>query len=468
MPAGADGHRVVVVGCGFGGLYTIRALRDARVSITVVDRRNHHLFQPLLYQMATGILSAGDIAPPIRHILRRRRNVRVLLGDVVDIDVNTRHVVLETLGRRTTVPYDSLIVATGSQQSYFGNDRFAREAPGLKSLDDALELRGRIFGALELASLEPDPDKRRAWLTFVTVGAGATGVEMAGQIAELTSRSLDQNFGTYSPAQVRVIVLDAAPRALAAFPESLARKAVADLEKMGVEVHLGVKVTDVDAYGLTTDSLDPTLRRIEARTKIWAAGVEASPLGRLLAERTGVGLDRVGRVKVEPDLTLPGHPEIFVIGDLATLNDLPGVAEVAMQGGWHVARTIRARLEGHAATRRFRYHDLGSMATVSRFRAIATVGPLRVSGTPAWLIWMFVHLAFLTGFKNRFAVLASWFIAFLGRARPQRAITPQQVFGRQALADRSRTPDVPSAPSGNTTGSPVALTPGAHPDVRGS
>jgi NADH:quinone reductase (non-electrogenic) len=427
-------HRVAVVGCGFGGLYAVKALRRADADVTVIDRTNHHLFQPLLYQMATGILSEGDIAPPIRDILRRQRNADVILGEVVGVDTDTRRLIVETLGQRSFIRYDSLIIAAGAGQSYFGHEKFARDAPGMKTIDDALELRGRIFGAFELASLEPDPVLRRDWLTFVVVGAGATGVEMAGQIAELAHRALRRNFRRIDPESARVVLLDALPRALGAFPESLARRSVEQLRKMGVEVHLGIKVTNVDASGVETDASDPALRRIGAITKIWAAGVEASPLAKLVADATGASVDRSGRVQVRPDCTLPGHPEIFVVGDMMSLDELPGVAEVAMQSGRHAAKTIRRRLGGDMTEQLFRYHDLGTMATISRFRAIAAVGPVRASGFIGWLMWLFVHLMFLTGFKNRIAVLFNWLIAFIGRGRPQRAITAQQVFARQALA----------------------------------
>ncbi len=341
---------------------------------------------------------------------------------------------VRSIARRFEVGYDSLILATGAQQSYFGHPGFAADAPGMKSIDDALEVRGRIFGAFEMATLEPDPEVRQRWLTFVVVGAGPTGVEMAGQIAELSRRSLHRNFRKIDPASARVVLLDALPRALSAFPESLARRSVRDLEKLGVEVHLGAMVTSVDATGIETSSSEPGLQRIGAMTKIWAAGVEASPLGRLVAEATGASVDRAGRVQVRPDCALPGHPEIFVVGDMMSLDQLPGVAEVAMQSGRHAAKTIRRRLQGDTTERPFRYHDYGSMATISRFRAIAALGPIRASGFTGWLMWLFVHLMFLTGFKNRLAVLFNWLIAFIGRGRPQRAITAQQVFARQALA----------------------------------
>jgi NADH dehydrogenase len=426
-------HRVAIVGGGFGGLFAARALRRAEVEVTVVDRTNHHLFQPLLYQVATGILSEGEVAPPIRDILRRQSNARVLLGEVVDIDVASRMLVVDTLDRRTAVPYDSLIVAAGASQSYFGHPEFAVDAPGMKTIDHALELRGRIFGAFEMAEQESDPAARRRWLTFVVVGAGPTGVELAGQLAELSRRSLHRNFRHIDPADARVLLLDAGPTILPAFPQALRERAARDLRAIGIEIHTGAAVTHVDELGLETSSPDPALRRIAAATKIWAAGVQASPLGRLLAEKTGAEADRAGRVKVEPDLTLAGHPEIFVVGDLMSLDGLPGVAQVAIQSGRHAALAITRRLAGDTTPRPFRYRDLGTMATISRFRALAAVGPVRSAGFAAWLLWLVVHVVGLTGFKNRVAALFNWLVAFLGRGRPQRVITAQQVFARHAL-----------------------------------
>jgi NADH dehydrogenase len=430
-------HRVVIVGAGFAGLFAAKELRRADVEVTVIDRTNHHLFQPLLYQMATGILAAGDIAPPIRDILRGQRNATVILGEVVGIDLEARGLVVNTLGRRSEVPYDSLIIATGAQQSYFGHPEFAQYAPGMKTIDDALELRGRIFGAFELAECEPDPEVRRAWLTFVVVGAGPTGVELAGQIAELAHRSLRGNFRRINPADARVVLLDAAPTVLPPFPESLQRRAAHDLERCGVEIHLGAMVTAVDELGLDTSSDDPRVKRIEAITKIWAAGVQGSPLGRIVAEAAGAGVDRAGRVQVQPDLTLPGYPDVFVVGDLMSLSGLPGVAQVAIQSGRYAAKTIVLRLGGDTRERPFRYRDKGTLATISRFRAVASVGRVRVSGFPAWLLWLAVHLSALTGFKNRVAVLFNWTVAFLGRGRQQRAITTQQVFARQSLESQA-------------------------------
>ncbi|HEX2832668.1 MAG TPA: efflux RND transporter periplasmic adaptor subunit [Thermoanaerobaculia bacterium] len=426
-------HRVAIIGAGFGGLFAAKKLRDSDVDITIIDRTNHHLFQPLLYQVATGILSEGDIAPPIRDVLRHQLNARVLLGEVRDIDVEARRLVLHALDREIEVAYDSLIVAAGAGQSYFGRPEFAAHAPGMKTIDHALELRGRIFGAFEMAEHECDAVARRRWLTFVVIGGGPTGVELAGQLAELSRGALQRNFRRIDPAEARVIVLDGGPSILSTFPQPLRERALRDLSGLGVEIHTGTVVTQVDERGVETNSDDPALRRIEAATKIWAAGVEASPLGRLVAVKTGAEVDRAGRVKVEPDLTVAGHPEIFVIGDLMSLDGLPGVAQVAIQSGRHAAATIARRLSGDASSRPFRYCDVGTLATISRFRAVAALRGVHAGGLGAWVLWLAVHVVWLTGFKNRLGVLFHWLVAFLGRGRPQRVITEQQVFARQAL-----------------------------------
>jgi NADH dehydrogenase len=424
-------HRVVIVGAGFGGLNAAKALRRADVEVTVIDRTNHHLFQPLLYQMATGILSEGDIAQPIRELLARQRNTSVMLGEVQAIDLEERRLTVDTLGLHSDVSYDSLILATGVNQSYFGHPEYERHAPGMKTIDHALELRGRIFGAFDMAEREPDPELRKVWMTFVVVGAGPTGVELAGQIAELSHASLKRNYRRIDPREARVVLLDAAPRILGPFPESLQSRAARTLEKIGVEIHLDAMVTGVDERGIDTSSEDPSLRRIDAATKVWAAGVEASPLGRTVAQAAGADVDRAGRVQVNPDCTLPGHPEIFVIGDAMSLDGLPGLAQPAIQSGRHAAGTIIRRLKGDTTDGPFRYRDKGTMATVSRFEAIANVGKIRVSGFTGWAMWLAVHLLAITGFKKRVAVLTSWTLAFLSPGRPQRAITTQQVFARQ-------------------------------------
>ena len=426
-------HRVVVIGSGFGGLFATKALRRADVDVTLIDRTTFHLFQPLLYQVATGILSEGEIAPPTRDILRRQPNARVVLGTVKTIDVAARTVTSRILDKTTVTPYDSLIVAAGAGQSYFGNDRFAQFPPGMKTIDDALELRGRIFGAYELAELETDPLALDAWLTFVVVGAGATGVEMAGQIAELSRRTLKGNFRSFDPATTRVVLLDAAGAVLSHFGDALSTHALHELEGMGVEVQLNAKVVDVDDLGIEVEDPDGSRRRIAARTKIWAAGVSASPLGKQLADQTDAEVDRSGRVLVEPDLTLPGHPEVFVIGDMMALDGLPGVSPVVIQGAKHAAGQITARIKGRKTGTPFRYRDKGSMATISRFRAVASVGPLHLRGFIAWVAWLAVHLLYLTAFKNRFSALAHWAVSFVGRGRSERTATFQQVVARTRL-----------------------------------
>jgi NADH dehydrogenase len=430
----ASRHQVVVIGSGFGGLFGTKALARADVDVTVIARTSHHLFQPLLYQVATGILSEGEIAPSTREVLARQGNARVLLGEVTAIDLGARTVTSQVLGRATVTPYDSLIVAAGSGQSYFGNDRFAEFAPGMKSIDDALELRGRIFGAFELAELGAsrgeDVDHL---LTFVVVGAGPTGVEMAGQIAELSKRTLKRDFRYINTKHARVILVDAAGQVLPPFGHKLGLKTKAALEDLGVEVQLGAMVSDVDERGLVVQDKDGTQRRIESVTKIWAAGVQASPLGQTLAEQSGAALDRAGRIAVNPDLTLPGFPEVFVVGDMIALNNLPGVAQVAIQGAKYAAREIKGRLNDKPPQRPFKYFDKGSMATISRFDAVATVGKLRLSGLIAWLMWLGVHLIYLTGFKNQVTALLHWTVTFLSNDRSERTATEQQIFARTAI-----------------------------------
>src|SRR3954465_15379403 len=430
----ADRHRVVVIGSGFGGLFGTKALKDVDVDVTMVAKTSHHLFQPLLYQVATGILSEGEIAPPTREVLSSQQNARVLLGEVTNIDLEARTVTSRVLNRVTVTPYDSLIVAAGAGQSYFGNDQFAEFAPGMKSIDDALELRGRIFGAFELAEISDDEDEIERLLTFVVVGAGPTGVEMAGQIVELAHRTLAKDFRRINTRQARVILLDAAPQVLPPFGAKLGEKSRKSLEDLGIEVQLGAMVVAVDERGLEVQDRDGTRRRIEAVTKVWAAGVQASPLGRTLAEQTGAALDRAGRISVNPDLTLPGHPEVFVVGDMATLDHLPGVAQVAIQGARYAARQIDRRVKGKEPQPPFKYFDKGSMATISRFSAVATVGKLRLSGFIAWLMWLGVHLFYITGFKNQGAALLHWTVTFIGNDRSERTATEQQIFAREALS----------------------------------
>jgi NADH dehydrogenase len=435
--------RVLIIGSGFGGLFAARALRKDDVDVTVLARTSHHLFQPLLYQVATGILSPGEIAPATREVLARQRNARVILGEVTHIDLDRRRVTANTLGIDHDYEYDHLIVAAGAQQSWFGHDEFAVHAPGMKSVDDALELRGRIYGAFELAELAAargDTDLLPRLLTFVVVGAGPTGVEMAGQLAELSHRTLRRDFRHIDPREARIILLDAAPTLLGTFDPSLQERSRVALEKMGIEVRLGAKVVDVDAAGIELEDEQGRRSRLEASTKVWAAGVAASPLARQLAEQVGVEVDRQGRIPVQPDLTLPGHPEVFVVGDMMALDNLPGVAQVAIQGARHAVDQIRRRIAGEPAGQPFRYRDKGNMATISRFRAIAEIKRLKVTGFPAWLLWLGVHLVYIIGFKSRVTTLLHWAVSFVGRGRAERVVTEQQVFARLAL---EQVPDTP-------------------------
>ena len=435
VSANSGKHRVVIIGSGFGGLFAAKALSGKDVEVTLISRTGHHLFQPLLYQVATGILSEGDIAPTTRDILARDKNVRVILGDVHDIDIEARTVTSRSLSQETVTEYDSLIVAAGAGQSYFGNDHFARYAPGMKDIDNALELRGRIFGAFELAETTTDPEELERLLTFVVVGAGPTGVEMAGQIAELSRKTLPHEFRHVNPSDARVVLLDGAPKVLPAFGDRLSGRARRSLEKRGVEVQLEAMVTDVDAAGLEVKDQDGTTRRIESMTKVWAAGVAASPLGAMLAEQSGAEIDRAGRVHVEEDLTLQGHPEIFLLGDMINLKGYPGVAQLAIQGGRYAAKEIVGRLEGKEPQAPFKYFDKGSMATISKYSAVASIGRVNFAGFFAWIAWLAVHLMAMVGFKNRISTLLNWIITFVGDNRNERATTMQQVFARNAMDD---------------------------------
>ena len=438
MPsAGAKRHHVVIIGSGFGGLTAAKALNRADVDVTLISRTTSHLFQPLLYQVATGILSEGEIAPTTRLILRKQENVQVLLGEVESIDLHANTVTSKLMDMRTVTPFDSLIAAAGAQQSYFGNDHFATFAPGMKTIDDALELRGRILGAFEAAEVTTDQTERERRLTFVVVGAGPTGVELAGQIAELDEHTLAGAFRTIEPKDCRVILLDAAPAVLPPMGEKLGLKAQRRLEKMGVEIQLNAMVTNVDYMGITVKDKDGRERRIECACKVWSAGVQASPLGKMIAQQSdGTETDRSGRVVVEPDLTVKGHPYVFVVGDLMAVPGVPGVAQGAIQGANYAIKLIKRSLKGHddPATRPpFKYFDKGSMATVSRFSAVAQVGKLEFGGFIAWLTWLVLHLVYLVGFKNRFTTLITWFITFMGHSRGQMAITSQMIYARQAM-----------------------------------
>ncbi len=419
-------HRVVIVGGGFGGLYTAQALRKAPVEVTLIDRRNFHLFQPLLYQVATGALSPANIAAPLRGLLSRQRNARVLLGEVVGFDLDRRQVRLRGADGEAAVPYDSLIVATGARHHYFNHPEWEKDAPGLKTIEDATDMRRRILYAFEAAELTADPKAREAWLTFVVVGAGPTGVELAGAVGEVAHRTLRNDFRSIQPARARILLLEGADRVLGAYVPSLSRKAAAALGRLGVTVQTGAVVTDVKADQVTFRRGDKT-ETVAARTVLWAAGVDASPLGKQLAAATGAETDRAGRVTVLPDMSLPGRPEVFVIGDLAnypyqTGKPLPGVAQVAMQQGRYVADSIARRLRGEPPLK-FHYKDRGSMATIGASSAVADLGWTRFNGRLAWLAWLFIHLIFLVEFENRLLVLVQWGYNYFTRDRSARLIT---------------------------------------------
>lgn len=416
-------HQVVILGGGFGGLYAAKALRKAPAQVTVVDRRNFHLFQPLLYQVATGSLSPGEIASPLRRVLHAQENTRVILGEALDLDVEHRRVIL-TSGE---IEYDTLIVATGSTDSYFGHDDWQRNAPGLKTIEEATRIRSKILNAFEQAEKESDPEKKRAWLTFVIVGAGATGVELAGALGEIAHEMLDRDFRSIDPRKARILLLEGSSRVLPPFPPDLSAKAEASLIRLGVTPQTNTLVTGIDDGGVTVKTPGGT-DRIDARTIIWAAGVRASGLGEVLKRRAGAELDRGGRVMVSPDLSVPGHPEILVIGDLAHVEQdgkmVPGVAPVAMQEGGYVAKLIRKRLDGKAqAAGNFRYFDKGSLAVIGRASAVADIWGLHISGVLAWLTWLFVHLMYLVEFSNRLLVFVQWGLLYLTYNQGARLIT---------------------------------------------
>jgi NADH dehydrogenase len=413
---------VVIIGGGFGGLYAARTLKSAPVQITLIDRRNFHLFQPLLYQVATGWLSPADIASPLRTVLKRQRNVQVLLAEALDIDVTNRRVILKD----GSVSYDTLIVATGARHHYFGHAQWEQFAPGLKTIEDATEIRRRILSAFEAAEREADPEHVRSWLTFVIVGGGPTGVELAGTLGELAQDTLRHDFRHINPAESRILLVEGADRILPTYAAELSAKAAAALARLGVSVHTGATVTDVqpDAVIIRRNAQS---EHIPTRTVLWAAGVQASPLGRILATATGVELDRAGRVMVAPDLRIPNHPDIFVIGDLAHYRNqqgqpLPGVAPVAMQQGRYVAELIQRRLRGQTPPP-FHYRDRGSMAIVGRAEAVADVRGRRFSGLLAWLAWLFIHLMNLVEFENRLLVVIQWAWNYFTRNRSARLIT---------------------------------------------
>lgn len=427
-------HHVVIIGSGFGGLFATQRLADANVDVTLIDRTNHHLFQPLLYQVATGILSSGEIAPSTRQILKKQANAHVVKGEVTDIDTANK-VVTTSLGDFTRkYEYDSLIVAAGAGQSYFGNDHFAQYAPGMKTVDDALEIRARIIGAFERAELCTDEEERKKLLTFVVVGAGPTGVELAGQLAEMAHRTLNGEYSNFDTRQAEIILLDGAPQVLPPFGKRLGRNAQRTLEKMGVSVRLNSIVTDVTEDSVTYKSTkDGETHTITSFCKIWSAGVAASPLGKVVADQVGAEVDRAGRVLVNDDLTAGNDSNVYVIGDAMNYQQLPGVAQVAIQSGQFVADRIAAQVSNKTPESQFEYFDKGSMATVSRFSAVVKLGKFEVTGFVGWVMWLAVHLMFLIGFRNRFVSAFAWGINALSPRRWQLTTTRQQLHARNAL-----------------------------------
>jgi NADH dehydrogenase len=417
-------HRVIILGGGFGGLNAAQKLKRAPVEVTLIDRRNFHLFQPLLYQVATGSLSPGEIAAPLRGILSRQKNTQVLLGEAVDIDPAAKHVILRD---GASFPYDSLIVSTGSQTSYYGNDGWREWAPSLKSVEEATAIRHKILYAFECAERSMNEADARSWLTFVIVGAGATGLELAGALAEIANETLKNDFRHINPREARIILMEGGARVLAAFPEDLSEKAERLVSSLGVEVKKGVLVSSIDADGVTYKSGDES-KRLAARTVLWAGGVTTNEFGRKLSERTKADTDRSGRIKVNPDLTVPGYPDVFIAGDLALSlgkdgKPLPGVAQVAIQGGGHAAKTIRARLKGQKDIKPFHYFNKGDMAVIGRAAAVANILGLHLAGFFAWLTWLFVHLIYIVEFQSRVLVFVQWGFEYLTFSRGARLIT---------------------------------------------
>ena len=436
--------KVVIIGGGFGGLSAAQHLKSNQVDVTLIDRRNYHLFQPLLYQVATGSLSAGEVASPLRGVLSRQKNTRVWLGTVVDIDPDSKRVFLAD---GAIVPYDSLIVAAGSQTSYFGHNEWQEWAPGMKSVEEATAIRHKILYAFEVAERLSDPVQRRAWLTFVIVGAGPTGVELSGAIAEIARQTLRNDFRSIHPEEAQIILLDGAPRVLMPFPEDLAEKACHSLAKLGVKVRCGAMVKNVDKDGLTLDSGGQT-DSIAAKTVVWAGGITASPLGKIVASHTKAETDKGGRVKVKPDLTIPSYPDIYVIGDLASAMDqkgkpLPGVAQVAMQGGAYAAKAILRKVKGQRELPPFRYFDKGSLAVIGRAAAVADAFGLHISGFLAWFVWAFIHVTYLVSFQSRILVFIQWAIQDLTFSRGARLITgsaPTDFNFSKELSESKREP----------------------------
>jgi NADH dehydrogenase len=437
MAEASGSRRAVIIGGGLAGLFAARALRNAPVQVTLLDRAEHHLFPPLLYQCATGILSEGRVAYPLRQLLKNLRNVRFVIAEVTDIDAQQRRVLARRpMGEQIEFGYDYLILAAGVRQSYFGHDEYAAFAPGMKTVEDARRIRRRVFGAFEMAESASDPAERRRWLTFALVGAGPTGVELAGQIREVATKTLRSEYRTIKPEEARVLLFDGGSAPLAAFGPKLSAMAARDLTKLGVELHMGSIVTEADLEGLQVKDHDGNITRYEVGTILWTAGVQAPALATAVAKATAAEQDRAGRILVNHDLTIPGHPDILVAGDMMSLDKLPGMAEVAMQTGHYAGRKVLLDVLDQKPDKPFRYHDLGSAAYISRGRALVSTGKLQFGGFLGWVVWLFIHVGFLTGWRNRIGALFGWWFAFTRDLRRERGFTiddmPVGAFSDQA------------------------------------
>ena len=448
MAEASGTRRVVIVGGGFAGLFAARTLSSAPVQVTLLDRAEHHLFQPMLYQCATGIVSEGKIATPLRELLKKHRNVELIVAEATGIDPDNRKVqARRPLGEPIELGYDYLILAAGVRQSYFGHDEYAAVAPGMKTIEDALKIRRRVFGSFELAESADDPAERAKWLTFALVGAGPTGVELAGQIREVATKTLSREYRRIQPEDAKVMLFDGGSAPLASFGPKLSALAARQLGKLGVEMHMGSVVTHVDADGLEVRDHEGKVTRYEAGNILWTAGVEAPPLAKAVAEATDAEQDRAGRLVCGPDLSLPGHPDILVAGDMMSLDKLPGVAEVAMQTGLHAGHRIAHESQGQTYDKPFRYHDLGSAAYISRGHAVVSAFNVNFGGFPGWVVWLFIHIGFLTGYRNRLGTLIGWWYAFTRDLRRERSYTiedQRKVAGLYGRADTAALPrDVP-------------------------